>query len=70
MGRESKRALARAATVKYAKRRGGKVVYKGKTDNPEKQAKAPTQQGKRFTIPTTSFEVCRPTTKKEKPDTE
>jgi hypothetical protein len=65
MGRESKK-----ATVNYAKRRGGKVVNIGKTDNPEKQAKAPTQQGKRFTIPTTSFEVCRPTTKKEKPDTE
>ena len=61
MGRESKK-----ATVNYAKRRGGKVVYKGKTNNPEQQAKAPIQQGKRFTIPTTSFEVCRPTTKKEK----
>jgi hypothetical protein len=65
MGRESKK-----ATVNYAKRRGDKVVYKGKTDKPEKQAKAPTQQGKRFTIPTISFEVCRPTTKKEKSDTE
>jgi hypothetical protein len=64
MGRESKK------TTVYAKRQGDKVVYKGKKDNSEKQAKAPTQQGKRFTIPTTSFEVCRPTTKKEKPDTE
>ena len=64
MGRESKK-----ATVNYAKRRGGKVVYKGKTDTPEKKAKAPTQQGKRFTIHTNSFEVCRPA-KKEKPDTE
>lgn len=64
MGREKK------ATVNYAKRGGGKVVYKGKTINPEKQAKEPTQQGKRFTIPTNSFQVCRPATKKEKPDTE
>lgn len=63
MGREKK------ATVNYAKRGGGKVVYKGKTITPEKQAKEPTQQGKRFTIPTNSFQVCRPT-KKEKPDTE
>ena len=61
---------ARKSTVNYDKRRGGKVVYKGKTNDPEKQAKEPTQQGKRFTIPTTSFEVCRMTTKKEKPDTE
>jgi threonine dehydratase len=65
MGRESKK-----ATVNYTKRRGGKVVYKGKTDDPEKQAKEPTQQGKRFTIPATSFQVCRPATKKEQPDTE
>ena len=61
---------ARKSTVNYDKRRGGKVAYKGKTDNPEKQTKKPTQQGKRFTIPTTSFEVCRMTTKKEKPDNE
>jgi hypothetical protein len=65
MGRESKK-----ATINYAKRRSGKVVYKGKTDNPEKQAKEPTKQGKRFTIPTKSFKVCRMTTKKEKPGTE
>jgi hypothetical protein len=61
---------ARKSTVNYAKRRSGKVVYKGKTDNPERQAKEPTQQGKRFTIPTTRFQVCRMTTKKEKPGTE
>jgi hypothetical protein len=63
MGRD-----ANKDTVKYPLRRGGKVVYKGKTDNPERRAKEPTQQGKRFTIPTTSFEVCRSTTsKREKP---
>ncbi len=61
---------ARKSTVNYDKRRGGKVSYKGKTDNPEKQTKEPTQQATRFTIPTTSFKVCRMTTKKEKPDTE
>jgi hypothetical protein len=61
---------ARKSTTNYTNRRGGKRAYKGKTRNPEKQAKEPTQQGKRFTIPTTSFEVCRPTAKKEKPDTE
>ena len=64
MGREKK------ATVNYAKRRDGKVTYKGKTDNPEKKAKEPTKQGKRFTIPINNFQVCRMTTKKEKPDTE
>jgi len=61
---------ARKSTVYYTKRSGGKLAYKGKPKNPEKQAKEPTQQGKRFTIPTTSFQVCRPPTKKEKPDTE
>jgi len=61
---------ARKSTVNYEKRSGGKVAYKGKTKNPEKEAKEPTQQGKRFTLPTTDFEVCRITTKKEKPDTE
>ena len=60
---------ARKSALNYANRSGGKVTYKGKTKNPEKQTKAPTQQGKQFTIPTTSFEVCRMTTKKEKPDT-
>lgn len=49
---------ARKTTVNYDKR-GDKVTYKGKTKNPEKQAKEPTQQGKRFTIPTADFEVCR-----------
>jgi len=63
MGRESKK-----ATLNYANR-GGKAGYKGKTKSPEKKAKEPTQQGNRFTIPTTDFQVCRPT-KKEKPDTE
>jgi hypothetical protein len=61
---------ARKSTVNYTKRSGSKLAYKGKSKNLEKQAKEPTQQGKRFTIPTTSFQVCRPTTKKEKPDTE
>jgi len=61
---------ARKSTINYPKRSSGKLAYKGKTKNPEKQAKEPTQQGKRFTIPTTSFQVCRPPTKKEKPDTE
>ena len=54
---------ARKTTVNYDKR-GGKVTYKGKTKNPEKQDKEPTQQGKRFTIPTTDFEVCRITSPK------
>ena len=61
---------ARKSTVNYDKRRGGKVAYKGKTDDPERQAKEPTQQEKRFTIPITGFEVCRMTTKKEKPANE
>ncbi len=60
---------ARKSTINYEKQRSN-VVYKGKTKNPEKQAKEPTQQVKRFTLPTTDFEVCRVTTKKEKPDTE
>ena len=55
---------ARKTAVNYDKRRGGKVVYKEKTKNPEKQAKEPTQQGKRFTLSTTDFEVCRNTTSK------
>ncbi|EMR74319.1 hypothetical protein MCGE09_00251 [Thaumarchaeota archaeon SCGC AB-539-E09] len=55
---------ARKTAVNYDKRRGGKVVYKGKTKNLEKQAKEPTQQVKRFTISTTDFEVCRITTSK------
>jgi len=61
---------ARKSTVYYTKRSGGKLAYKGKTKNREKQAIEPTQQGKRFTILTTSFLVCQPTAKKEKPDTE
>jgi hypothetical protein len=61
---------ARKSTINYAKRSDSKLAYKGKTKNPEKQAKEPPQQGKRFTLPTTDFEVCRMTTKKEKPDTE
>ena len=60
---------ARKSTINYEKQRGN-VVYKGKTNDPEKKAKEPTQQGKRFTLPTTDFKVCRMTTKKEKPDTE
>ena len=64
MGRDAKR-----NTVKYALRRDSKVVHKGKTDDPEKRVKKPTQQGKRFTISTTSFEVCRnPASKSEKSD--
>ena len=59
MGRDAKK-----NTVKYPLRRDRKVVYKGKTNNPEKRAKEHTQQGKRFTISTTSFEVCRNTTSK------
>lgn len=59
MGRDAER-----NTVNYALRRGGKVVYKGKTDNPEKQVKEPKRQGKRFTISTDNFEVCRVTTSK------
>ena len=55
---------ARKSTVNYDKRGGGKVAYKGKTNDPEKQAKEPTQQGKRFTIPTADFEVCRITSPK------
>jgi len=62
MGRDAKR-----NTVKYALRRDSKVVHKGKTDDQEKRVKKPTQQGKRFTISTTSFEVCRnPASKSEK----
>ena len=62
MGREAKK-----ATVNYDLRRGSKVVHKGKTDDTEKRAKEPTQQGKRFTISTNSFEVCRnPASKSEK----
>jgi hypothetical protein len=61
---------ARKSTVNYTKRSADKLAYKGKTKNPEKKAKETTQQGKRFTIPPTSFKVCRPTTKKEKPDIE
>ncbi len=62
MGRDAKR-----NTVKYALRRDSKVVHKGKTDDPEKRVKKPTKQGKRFTISTTNFEVCRnPTSKSEK----
>ena len=59
MGRDSEK-----NKVNYALRRGGKVAYKGKIDNPEKRAKEPKQQGKRFTISDTSFEVCRITTSK------
>ena len=62
MGRDAKR-----DSVNYDLRRGSKVVHKGKTDDREKRAKEPTQQGKRFTISTTSFEVCRnPASKREK----
>jgi hypothetical protein len=61
---------ARKSTINYDKRRSDKVTYKGKTNDPEKQAKEPPKQGKRFTLPTTDFEVCRMTTKKEKPDPE
>jgi hypothetical protein len=61
---------ARKTRVNYDKRSGGKIAYKGKPNDPEKKAKEPTQQGKRFSIPTTSFEVCRIPTKKEKPDAE
>jgi hypothetical protein len=62
MGRDAKR-----NTVNYDLRRGSKVVHKGKTDNPEKRTKEPTQQGKRFTISDTGFEVCRnPASKSEK----
>ncbi len=60
---------ARKSTINYEKQRGI-LVYKGKKKNPEKEAKEPTQQGKRFTLPTTDFKVCRVTTKKEKPETE
>ena len=49
MGREAKK-----STVNYDLRRGSKVVHKGKTDDTEKRAKEPTQQGKRFTISTNS----------------
>ena len=64
MGRDAKK-----TTVKYDLRRGSKVVHKGKTDDTEKRVKKPTQQGKRFTISTTSFEVCRnPASKSEKSD--
>jgi hypothetical protein len=59
MGRDSKR-----NTVKYPLRRGSKVAYKGKKNNLDRRAKEPTQQGKRFTISTTSFEVCRNTPSK------
>lgn len=63
MGRDSKK-----SSINYDLLRGSKVVHKGKTDDPEKRAMAPTQQGKRFTISTTSFEVCRnPASKREKP---
>jgi len=55
---------AKKNPVNYAQRHGGKIAYKRKTDNPKKQAKEPTQQGKRFTISTTNFEVCRNTTSK------
>jgi hypothetical protein len=58
---------ARKSTTNYTNRSGGKGAYKGKTKKTEKQAKESTQQGKRFTIPTTDFQVCRPT---KKPDTE
>jgi hypothetical protein len=62
VGRDAKR-----NTVKYALRRDSKVVHKGKTDDQEKRVKKPTQQGKRFTISTTSFEVCRnPASKSDK----
>jgi len=61
---------ARKSTLNYTKRSSSKLAYKGKIKNPKKQAKEPTQQEKRFTISTTSFQVCRPPTKKEKPDTE
>ncbi len=62
MGRDAKK-----TTVKYALRRDSKVVHTGKTDGPEKRVKKPTQQGKRFTISDTSFEVCRnPASKSEK----
>jgi hypothetical protein len=58
---------AKKTAVNYDKRRGGKVDYQGKTKNPEKQAKEPKQKGKRFTISTSDFEVCRnPASKKEK----
>jgi hypothetical protein len=59
MGRDTEK-----DTVNYALRRGGKVVYRGKKDNPERRAKKGTQQGRRFTLSTTSFEVCRVTTSK------
>ena len=62
MGRNAKR-----DSVNYDLRRVSKVVHKGKTDDPERRAKAPMQQGKRFTISDTSFEVCRnPASKSEK----
>ena len=60
---------ARKSTVNYDKLRDGKVVYKRKTNDPEKKAKEPIHQGKRFTLPTTDFEVCRMTSKKKKPET-
>jgi hypothetical protein len=59
---------ARKTTVNYTQRSRHKVVNKAKTNDPEKQTKKPTQQGKRFTISTTTFEVCRNTpSKKEEP---
>ena len=59
---------ARKSTVNYDKRRDGKVIYNRKRNDSEKKAKEATQQGKRFTLPTTDFEVCRMTTKKKKRD--
>jgi len=66
MGRDSKR-----DSVNYDLRRTSKVVHKGKTDTTEKRAKEPPKQGKRFTISTTNFEVCRnPASKREKSDSD